>query len=112
MSSKKVYIYISVAISIKNAITYKTLDSFTIKTYIKKTVNEEIEMPGRKKVEPAKELLLTTGEVAAIVRVSQFTIRKWARLKQIPHMKFNNQLRFDRETIKKWLKRQSQEATT
>jgi len=47
---------------------------------------------------------LTAKEVSIYLGLSEDTIRKWARRKQIPYSKFRKSLRFDLKELEPWIK--------
>lgn len=47
--------------------------------------------------------LLMSGDVAAITGLSQATICRMVRDKEIPHIKFGRQARFREDVIRRWL---------
>jgi excisionase family DNA binding protein len=47
--------------------------------------------------------LLTVRDVAAMLRVSERTVRQYVANNTIPYIKANGLLRFDRDDIAKWL---------
>lgn len=48
--------------------------------------------------------LMTIQELSETLSVRPKTLYQWVALKQIPHLKLNSLVRFDREEIKTWLK--------
>lgn len=52
--------------------------------------------------EPSPELL-TSDEVAALLKVSVKTIRQWVYRGEIPNLKINGVVRFDRQVISEWI---------
>ena len=53
--------------------------------------------------------LLKVAEVAEITRLSEITIYKWAEDGRIPSFRLGNRVRFDRDEIMEWLRRQRRE---
>ena len=48
--------------------------------------------------------LLNTEEVAKILNLSSGTVESWVFKKLIPYVKLNKAVRFDIETIEKWVR--------
>lgn len=48
--------------------------------------------------------LMTIQELSEALNVKPKTLYQWANLGQIPHLKLNSLVWFDREEIKTWLK--------
>lgn len=48
--------------------------------------------------------LLKAAEVAEIFQVRESTIYKWVHYGYIPHVKLGSALRFDKASLKKWVK--------
>ena len=48
--------------------------------------------------------LLKADEVAAMFQVRESTIYKWVHYGYIPHVKLGAALRFDRDSLLKWIK--------
>lgn len=49
----------------------------------------------------------TVDEVAQVLRLHPYTVRRLCREKRVPAFKFGGQWRFDKEEIEKWRKAQS-----
>ena len=56
--------------------------------------------------------IMTIGEVAAFLKVTERTIYRLAGAKQIPAFKVGGSWRFSRMDIDEWIRRQSMEADT
>lgn len=54
--------------------------------------------------------LLTVKEVANLLRVSAWTLSKWARDNKIPSIRMNPGVRFQAEDVEKWIRSQKSEA--
>jgi excisionase family DNA binding protein len=55
-----------------------------------------------RKMPPSLDLL-TTDEVAELLKVSSKTIRQWVYLRRIPNLKMNGLVRFVKKDIEAWL---------
>ena len=55
----------------------------------------------RERTEP-----LTVGELAALLRVAEDTVQRWARQRQIPSIRIGNVIRFDGSTLADWVELQ------
>jgi len=53
------------------------------------------------------EALMTVGEAAALLAVSDKTLYRMARLGQVPHARLGGSLRFRREELEAWIREQS-----
>ncbi len=49
------------------------------------------------------EELLTTPELAKLLKMSESTIRKWTHYDYIPHVKVGRSVRFGPKTIQEWV---------
>ncbi len=47
--------------------------------------------------------LKNVKDIASYLNVSPKTLYQWAELRQIPHVKLNGCLRFDQDSIDKWI---------
>jgi excisionase family DNA binding protein len=54
----------------------------------------------------ARTELLTVAELAALLRVADDTIQKWARRRQIPGIRIGNTIRFDPTMLADWVELQ------
>jgi len=54
--------------------------------------------------------MLTVDELANFLNVKKSTLYTWAYRKQIPSQKVGKALRFSREDIERWLKRQKRDS--
>ena len=61
---------------------------------------------------PADNAIMTIGEVADYLKVTERTIYRLAGAKQIPAFKVGGSWRFSRMDIDGWIRRQSMEADT
>jgi len=52
-----------------------------------------------------KSVLLTTAEVAALLRISPRTVRLWAECSELPALRIGRQWRFRVGDISEWFKR-------
>jgi excisionase family DNA binding protein len=55
----------------------------------------------RERTEP-----LTVGELAALLRVAEDTVQRWARQRQIPSIRIGNVIRFDGHMLADWVELQ------
>jgi excisionase family DNA binding protein len=51
--------------------------------------------------------LLTTEEIAELLKVPAKTIRQWVYLRRIPNLKMNGLVRFVKKDIETWLQQSS-----
>jgi excisionase family DNA binding protein len=58
----------------------------------------------------SNESLLTVKDVSEILKVSQFTVKRWTRLNMIPHVRLPRHLRFRREDVERFLSLRSRSA--
>ena len=58
---------------------------------------------------PADNAIMTIGEVADYLKVTERTIYRLAGAKQIPALKVGGSWRFSKADIDSWIKRQSEE---
>jgi excisionase family DNA binding protein len=58
-----------------------------------------------KKITHTKTALLTAEEMAGILGISEFTLKKLAREKQIPHMIISRRYRFSLEQVLKYFRK-------
>lgn len=56
------------------------------------------------------EKLLTVEEVAALIGFSAFNVRKFCRLKQLPHVKLGGRFRFSRKIVEDWVEKQHEKS--
>ena len=49
--------------------------------------------------------LLNAAELAALLVVTQATVLRWARMRQIPHFRIGDTIRFDPDMIADWVER-------
>jgi excisionase family DNA binding protein len=54
--------------------------------------------------------LLTPRELAALLRVSEGTVRTWAYRRRIPSQKVGDRLRFSAAAVRRWLEEQARPA--
>jgi excisionase family DNA binding protein len=53
--------------------------------------------------------IVKTSELAKYLQLDEITIRKWTCQKRVPHYKIGKSVRFDLDSIDKWLEEQHQE---
>ncbi|MGO8880652.1 MAG: helix-turn-helix domain-containing protein [Desulfomonilaceae bacterium] len=53
------------------------------------------------------EQLLTSRELQSLLRITRYTVFKWAREKKMPCIRLGKEVRFSPSAIEAWLKSQS-----
>ena len=55
---------------------------------------------------PKEKKYMTVDELSEYLPVSKSTIYSWTHMKQIPYYKLGAQVRFDKDKVKTWLKKE------
>jgi excisionase family DNA binding protein len=54
---------------------------------------------------PVREIM-SISQAAEYLDISEYTLREWARMRKIPHMKVNGSIRFRKSKLDRWMDRQ------